>query len=48
VLRVVDEEVCRIVFYIVLIVVVIDVGFVVLGGGIGMNGGDFFYDCICM
>ena len=45
-LRVVDEEARRIALHIAPISAVTDVGLVVLGGGIGTNGGDLLYDRI--
>jgi predicted NBD/HSP70 family sugar kinase len=45
-LRVVDEEARRIALHIAPIAAVTDVGLVVLGGGIGTNGGDLLYDRI--
>jgi predicted NBD/HSP70 family sugar kinase len=45
-LRVVDEEARRIALHVAPISAVTDVGLVVLGGGIGTNGGDLLYDRI--
>jgi len=45
-LRAVDEEARRIALHIAPISAVTDVGLVVLGGGIGTNGGDLLYDRI--
>jgi predicted NBD/HSP70 family sugar kinase len=45
-LKVVDEEARRIALHIAPIAAVTDVGLVVLGGGIGTNGGDLLYDRI--
>jgi len=45
-LHVVDEEARRIALHIAPIAAVTDVGLVVLGGGIGTNGGDLLYDRI--
>jgi predicted NBD/HSP70 family sugar kinase len=45
-LGVVDEEARRIALHIAPIAAVTDVGLVVLGGGIGTNGGDLLYDRI--
>ena len=47
-LQVVDEEARRIALHIAPIAAVTDVGLVVLGGGIGTNGGDLLYDRIRM
>jgi predicted NBD/HSP70 family sugar kinase len=45
-LRVVDEEARRIALHVAPLAAVTDVGLVVLGGGIGTNGGDLLYDRI--
>jgi predicted NBD/HSP70 family sugar kinase len=45
-LRVVDEEARRIALHVAPLVAVTDVRLVVLGGGIGTNGGDLLYDRI--